>query len=191
MKKREIVFVTSNRGKIASAKKELKNIIEVIPFHAELTEPRSDDIRKIAKAKALEAYNITKKPCIAMDTGFFIDELNGFPRAYVNPVLETIGIEGIMKLMDGVKNRNCEFRECIAYYDGDEINFFECVIPCTISKEIRENKCEESWSKLWYIVIPCGFNKVLAEFNDEDRNKFDSQKNISSIKIFGEWFLKQ
>jgi XTP/dITP diphosphohydrolase len=39
MKKREIVFVTSNRGKIASAKKELKNIIEVIPFHAELTEP--------------------------------------------------------------------------------------------------------------------------------------------------------
>jgi len=46
-----------------------------------------------------------KKPCIALDTDFRIDELNGFPRAFVNFSLETIGVEGMLKLMEGKANR--------------------------------------------------------------------------------------
>jgi len=42
---KEIVFVTSNSGKIASAQKSL-NDIKVIPYNAELIEPRSDDIER-------------------------------------------------------------------------------------------------------------------------------------------------
>lgn len=52
----------------------------------------------------------------------FIHELNGFPRAYVNHALDTIGIEGILKLMKGVANRYCEFRSCLAFYDGDKLD---------------------------------------------------------------------
>ena len=45
----------------------------------------------------MEAYKIVKKPCISMDAGFWIDELNGFPKAFVNFSLETVGINGILK----------------------------------------------------------------------------------------------
>ena len=71
-----------------------------------------------------QAYEIVKKPCMAMDTDFKIDELNGFPRAFVNFSLETLGIEGILKLMEDKENRKCAFNECLAYYDGNEIHYF-------------------------------------------------------------------
>ena len=47
----------------------------------------------------MEAYRLVNKPCIALDCGFWIDELNGFPRAFVNFALNTIGIDGMLKLM--------------------------------------------------------------------------------------------
>ena len=119
----EIIFVTHNKGKAKSAEKYFKNL-KISTFEYELDEPRSDDIKEIATAKVKQAYEIVKKPCMAMDTDFRIDELNGFPRAFVNFSLETLGIEGILKLMEDKENRKCAFNECLAYYDGNEIHYF-------------------------------------------------------------------
>lgn len=119
----EIVFVTHNTGKIKSAEKYFKNL-KFKTFNYELDEPRSDDIKEIATAKVKQAYDLVKRPCIALDTDFRIDELNGFPRAFVNFSLDTIGINGILKLMEGKENRKCAFNECLAYYDGKEIHYF-------------------------------------------------------------------
>ena len=83
----EIVFVTHNKAK--SAERYFNNL-KFSTYDFELDEPRSDDIKEIATAKVKQAYKIVKKPCIALDTGFFIDELNGFPRAFVNFSLDTI-----------------------------------------------------------------------------------------------------
>ncbi len=119
----EIVFVTHNTGKIKSAEKYFKNL-KFITFNYELDEPRSDDIKEIATAKVKQAYEIVKRPCIALDTDFRIKELNGFPRAFVNFALDTIGINGILKLMENKNDRECSFNECLAYHDGKEIHYF-------------------------------------------------------------------
>ena len=75
---KKITFVTTNKGKIASAKQYLGDLdIEVEPYNYELIEPRTDDIQEIAKQKVLQAYELVKHPCIAMDSGFYIDALNG------------------------------------------------------------------------------------------------------------------
>ena len=87
----EVIFVTHNKGKIASAKKRLKEIDFKI-FEYELEEPRSDDIKYISKYKVMEAYKLVNKPCISLDCGFWIDELNGFPKAFVNFALEKMCI---------------------------------------------------------------------------------------------------
>lgn len=187
---KEIIFVTSNKGKIASAQKELKNI-KVLPYDAELIEPRGDDIRKIAKEKVSQAYKIVKKPCIALDAGFFIKELNGFPKAYVNHTLETIGIKGILKLMENVEDRYCEFRSCLAYYDGENMKFFESKTPGSISKSVRGQDKENKWSDLWYIFEPNKFNKTLAEFTEEDFEIYNTLEEDSCIKKFGIWYSNQ
>ena len=89
---KEIVFVTHNKGKVKSAEKYFKDL-KISTFEFELDEPRSEDVEEIAKSKVLQAYEVVKKPCIAMDAGFFVQELNGFPKAFVNFALDTIGIE--------------------------------------------------------------------------------------------------
>ena len=66
---KEIIFVTHNIGKIKSAEKYFKNL-KFNTFNYELDEPRSDDIKEIATAKVKQAYEIVKRPCIALDTDF-------------------------------------------------------------------------------------------------------------------------
>ena len=184
---KEIIFVTSNKGKIATAQNDLKNI-KVLPYDAQLNEPRSDDIKEIAKQKVYQAFDIVKKPCIALDSGFFIEELRGFPRAYVNHALDTIGIEGLLKLMDGVNNRYCEFRSCLAYYDGSILHFFESKSPGLLSEGVKRRDNRDKWSDLWYIFIPDQFEKTLAEFDKSDFELYDRIKDDSCIKKFGLWF---
>lgn len=43
MNKKQIIFVTSNLGKVKSAQRDLKDV-DVIQYEAELIEPRSDSI---------------------------------------------------------------------------------------------------------------------------------------------------
>jgi XTP/dITP diphosphohydrolase len=185
---KQIVFVTSNTGKIASAQQYFKNI-KLVTYDYELIEPRTDDIQEIAKSKVMQAYNIVKQPCIALDAGFFIDSLNGFPRAFVNFSLNTIGIEGIIKLMQGEKNRKCKFKECLAYYDGNEIKYFYCEHKGTIAQEIRGKDNVEKWSDLLYIFVPeySLDNRTLAEYSIEETH--NRRENIdSSIKQFAKWY---
>lgn len=188
---KEIVFVTHNKGKAKSAEKYFNNL-KISTYDFELDEPRSDDIKEIATAKVKQAYNLVKKPCIALDTGFFIEELNGFPRAFVNFALDTIGIQGILKLMSGVENRTCKFEECLAYYDGTEIKYFYGKHPGNLASKIQGKEREEKWSDLWYIFKPQNFDKTLAEMDPierENRRKIDG--SIEALRVFAEWYKEE
>ena len=183
----EIVFVTHNKGKIASAKRELKNVDFKI-FEYDLDEPRSDDITYISKQKVLEAYELVKKPCISLDSGFWIDALNGFPRAFVNFSLDTIGLDGILKLMEGKENRNCKFTECLSYYDGKELKQFMGKHSGTLATKRLGNDTDKKWSDLWYIYKPQGYDKTLAEMTDEERKNRNRFDDVDSWTEFANWY---
>lgn len=185
---KEIVFVTHNKGKVASAQKYFNNVkLEVFDF--ELDEPRSDDMKEIVTAKVKQAYELVKKPCIAQDSGFFIEKLNGFPKCFVNFTLETLGIEGILKLMNGISDRKCAFKECLAYYDGKEIRYFDGNHEGELSEEILGVDKNEKWSDLWYIFKPHGYDLTLAEMSSEIRdNREVNDHNISAMQNFANWF---
>ena len=179
----EIVFVTHNPGKIASAQKTLKNV-KLSIFEYELDEPRSDDIEYISKMKVMEAYELVKKPCISLDCGFWIDALNGFPRAFVNFALETVGLEGILKLMEGIENRSCRFTECLSYYDGKELHQFAGKHEGLIAPAILGLETDEKWSDLWYIYIPKGYEKTLAQMTQEERDSRVLYDSVDSMEEF-------
>lgn len=190
MKKKQIIFVTSNLGKVKSAQRDLKDV-DVIQYEAELIEPRSNSIKEISKTKAIQAYKMINIPCISMDSGFFIEELRGFPGTYVNHALETIGVEGILKLMEGKENRKCKFRECLVYYDGDSVKFFEAETEGKLSNEIRGLDNKENWSKLSYIFVVEKIEKTIAELNDDERETYLGQEEQSCFKKFIKWYLKK
>ncbi len=183
----EIVFVTHNKGKIESARDKLKNV-KFSVFEYDLDEPRSENIRYISKTKVEQAYNLVKKPCISLDCGFWIDELKGFPKAFVNFSLDTLGIEGILKLMTEKENRSCRFTECLSYYDGENLYQFDGRHEGYIAKEILGQDTHKKWSDLWYIYIPKGHNKTLAQMSDEERNNREKIDSISSFDLFSKWY---
>ena len=182
----EVIFVTHNKGKIESAKKELKGVDFKI-YNYELEEPRSDDIKYISKYKVMEAYKMVNKPCISLDCGFWIDELDGFPKAFVNFALDTIGIEGILKLMEEKSNRKCRFTECLSYYDGKEIHQFMGKHEGKLSYEVLGNDTQQKWSDLWYVFIPKGYSKTLAEMTSEERDKREKYESVQAMQEFAKW----
>ena len=186
----QIYFATTNKGKVNSVSNALSKYgIEVVHYPLELPEPRSDNLREIAKQKVLFAYEKIGKPCVALDSGFYVHSLNGFPKAFVNFALETIGIEGILKLVDG-KPRDCEFRNCLAYLDEtlSEPAYFESNVDGLLSDFPRGEMRDYYWSKLFLVFVPRSANKTLAEMTFDEYQEWRNQRYKDSFATkFAEW----
>ena len=120
----KITVVTSNANKAREVEAFFRGIAEVDYVSFECPEFRSDDVGAIAREKARFAYETLHVPLIVDDTGFFITALSGFPGPYAAYVLETIGIPGILRLMEGQTDRSAHFETAIAYADDEGIEIF-------------------------------------------------------------------
>ncbi|MBI2106132.1 hypothetical protein HYT56_04830 [Candidatus Woesearchaeota archaeon] len=193
---KQIYFATTNRGKVQSLKNGLKDYgIEVIHHRLELPEPRIDNLREIAKEKIWTAFNNLHKPCVVLDSGFYVSSLNGFPGSYVNYALNTIGIQGILKLVEG-RSRECEFRNCFAYMDENMPNpaFFESVNRGEMSVEPRGEKKDYHWSDLFFIFEPEPEErrKTLAEMTDMEYFEWRKERQEHSYHTkFARWLNEQ
>ena len=190
---RKLFFATSNKGKFAYLSDRFRDFgVTLIMAPMELPEPRSDNLQEIAKEKALSAFTSLKKPCIVTDAGFYVRSLNGFPKAFANFALKTIGVEGILKLTEG-KPRNCEFVNCIAFMDSKlkEPAFFEMGIRGMLSETPRGKLSEVDWSELSLIFIPEGETKTLGEMTTEKRKQLVNQRWGHTYRDVAEWLLKR
>ena len=112
---KSINFATSNLGKVKEFKEILEPEINVNHVMIKYDEIQSQDAQEIARKSAELVANMLKKNVVVEDSGLFIDELNGFPGTFSADVHKQIGLKGILKIMKGVKNRNCEYRSVVAY----------------------------------------------------------------------------
>lgn len=190
----DLHYATTNQGKLLSLTRDLEPFgITVIQAALDIPEPRSSDVEEIARAKALFAFSQLRKPVVVLDAGFYIDALNGFPRAFVNFTLETIGLPGILKLLED-KNRKCEFRECLAYLD-DALADPKCFTVHNrgqIAFGIRGELRPDHWSPLAQIFIPRGEETTIAEMGKESYARWrEIYKKETVGKNFAEWFLSR
>ncbi len=187
-----VYFATTNEGKVQSLERGLEKYgISVVQESIDLIEPRSGDVQEIAGAKIEQAYAQIKKPTAVIDAGFYIDSLNGFPRAFVNFVLnDTIGLDGILTLTRD-KPRECDFRLCLAYMDeslsGPE--YFISKVKGKVADEKRGVMQKHLWSRLGLIFVPEGMDKTLAEMSyDEYVGWKDTSDEGSSLGgMLGKW----
>jgi XTP/dITP diphosphohydrolase len=120
----KLAVVTGNPHKAREVAAYLAGVIEVEHVAMECPEFRNSDVGEIAKGKARFAYETLRRPLIVDDTAFCIDALKGFPGPYAAYVLDTLGNTGILKLMEGVTNRNARFITAIGYADSEGIRVF-------------------------------------------------------------------
>jgi XTP/dITP diphosphohydrolase len=184
----DVLFASSNTHKYEEAEKILAKFgIKLGFFQTELVEIQDDSLSKIALQKAENAYDKCKKPVIIEDDGLFIDSLSGFPGPYSSYIFNTIGNNGILKLIGD--NRDAQFVAIIAFCDSsNEPTLFESSVAGTISKNIRDG----GWG---YdpIFIPKNQNlPALPPFSFKTYAELDDKNKLShryeALKKFASWF---
>ncbi|MBI2559182.1 RdgB/HAM1 family non-canonical purine NTP pyrophosphatase [Candidatus Woesearchaeota archaeon] len=110
-----INFVTSNKNKVKEIKQILEPEIQVNPVLIAYPEMRSDNPEEIARQSAEMLANKLRKNVVVEDSGLFIKALNDFPGTCSAYIHKKIGLNGIIKLMDGIKDRDCTYKSAVAY----------------------------------------------------------------------------
>ena len=129
----KLAVVTSNNHKAREVAAYFEGLLEVEHVRLECPEFRSDDVGEIARGKAAFAFEMLKRSLIVDDTAFAVQALGGFPGPYAAYVLDTIGYLGILKLLEGIRDRRAWFETAIAYADAaGEIRIFRGRIEGTI-----------------------------------------------------------
>lgn len=188
---KELLYATTNNAKVISLQRFFKNHkIKITQLPLKLPEPRSNQVKHIAIKKVKYAFNATNKPVLVSDVAFYISVLHGFPGTFINFVLETIGVEGILKLVNN--DRTCKFVECLAYFDSTlhAPKCFVGIINGTLSKSIHEVRNHYLWSELGRVFIPEGTIKTLAAMSDDEYLKWnkDFRENKSVYANFAQWY---
>ncbi len=146
-------FLTGNEGKLREASTLFSEFdIEVKQLKAQIIEPQSDDIEEVAKAKMAQALDYLPDKnhlLLVEDAGLFVDSLNGFPGVFSAYALQTIGCEGILRLMEHLQSedpvqdshlRKAEFQAVAVLHIAGETLIGRGICPGRIAHQSSEGE---------------------------------------------------
>ena len=163
----KLTLVTGNWAKILQAKQIFEPLgFEVDNVKMDTIEIQADTNEEVAAYSAKWASEKLHANVIKNDTGLYVDALGGFPGVYTHYVSDTIGEDGLLKLMKGVENRKAHFVQVSAFCEyGKEPVTFKSITPGTIAKR-KSGKYGWSWD---FVFIPEGKKKTLGCVPDSKR----------------------
>ena len=139
-------FLTGNSGKLREAQIQLEQLgwnvqqFMIDGTVPDIVEPQSSDLTSVALAKVAQAVELLasqgrmNEPLLVEDTGLFIDSLMGFPGVYSSHALQTIGNQGVLRMIDD--NRSAHFLTVVALWTGEFVEVFTGRCDGQISMEI-------------------------------------------------------
>ena len=184
----EFFFATANDHKIEEATAALSQFeikvkkLEDFPK----IEIQNVNLEEIASTALALIVQRTDKPVFVEDSGLFIHSLNGFPGPYSSFAFETIGIEGILKLLENAKTRKAEFKSSVSFgLNGKLLTTFSSVTEGTIQLQPRGN----NGFGFDPIFVPMWTSKTFAEMDLKEKTVFSHRaKAISKLAL---WFLNE
>ena len=179
---KKLTFVTGNKSKAEQLGRHLD--FPVMQQKVDVREIQSLNLREIVEEKVKEAYKIVKGPVLVEDTSLIFTSLNNLPGPLIKWFLNSLGNDGLCKIIDGYKNRKAIAEVCFGLYDGKEILFFEGKMEGTISKK-PFGESGFGWDP---IFIPKGYKKTWGQMSVEEQVK-TSMRKIGLKKL--EKFLKE
>ena len=186
---KKIYFVTTNRGKVHTANKVLSQYgYAVIQKRGSIEEPKhTNDPKQIVRAKMAAASEKCRNAVMCEDGGFFIEALNGEPGVRVHEYLEKYGIDGLLKKLNGAKNRKAYFHNVLAYKEPGwhQPLYLDTKIHGVLTHEPKGELKPRAWSEIHLAFIPESHDKTLAEMSEEEYNKFISN-HTSGFTLLGE-----
>ncbi len=188
------LFVSTKSVNIQRIRDIFKNVtIKEIPKELEYIEPTTLYGLGIATHQnVIYAHNILNAPCLITYFSLYIDELHGFPDVNVAKVLEKLGVDRLLELMNDIKDRNCKITKTIAFANNTQTLFFEDTMKGTISLEpegIFNVKNFYVPFSIQKIFIPEGSNRTLAQLNFSEHEKYINNDYRKIIKYIMNYYL--
>jgi XTP/dITP diphosphohydrolase len=172
-----IYFVTGNRGKFEEAQGILGDVEQ---RNVGYTEIQADTLEEVAAFGMREVREKLAGPVMIEDAGLFIETLQGFPGVYSAYVFDTIGNEGILRLLEGVEDRRAVFRSVLGYAEpGMEPMLFKGEFWGEIAHKPRGS------GGFGYDPIFEVGEKTIAEMGLEEKNMISHRG--ASIRALKSW----
>lgn len=186
-----LYFATSNKWKFKLANDYFSEKgINLKQFEIEIPESRAEEGEEIAKEKADYTFSKLRKPLFVLDGSMHIRALNNFPKSYIKFMYKYIGAEGLLRLMEGKKDRYWEIFNIVCYKDSKVRKIFIGAHKGKVSQKLNHNKSGLIWD-FDRVLVPDGYNKTFAEFTKDDVNEFD--RKVWKQGVFEEfitWYKK-
>jgi XTP/dITP diphosphohydrolase len=179
---KEISFITSNKGKVLEATEKLKPLgFSVLQKDLGYPEVQADSLEEVAAWGATHVQERFNQCFILEDAGIFIEALQGFPGVYSKHVFFTIGLDGILRLLESVKNRTAVFRSVYAFSEPRKKPVL-VVGECTGT--ITEKKRGKQGFGYDPIFIPDGAKKTFGEMSVTEKNQYSHRsKALEKLAI--------
>ena len=197
-----LTFISSNKLKIA----EVRSILEDdrdgrrFPFQlicqdAELLEPQATPI-EISRAKCIQAVHLSRQdgegsigPVVVEDTSLHFNALNGMPGPYIKSFYESLGNEGLSKLLEGFDDRTA-YAQCVvsmSFGVGSEILTFVGISEGEIATPIELSGAKGlkgfGWDPLF--IPNGGGGRSFGEMDMQQKNKLSHRfKAFRELKAY-------
>lgn len=165
-----ITFITGNAAKA----KYLSDYFHYPIEHKklDLKEIQSLDLLEVAEDKVKRAFEIVQSPVLIEDTSLVFKSLKALPGPLIKWFFETLGNDGLCKLVDGLDDRTAYAEVQFALYDGVEIHIFEGRVEGTIA-DMPRGDIGFGWDP---IFIPDGFERTWSEMIDDEKHTTSMRK---------------
>jgi len=182
-----LYFATSNVHKLVEARIVLEKFgITVRGIPKDSLEVQSDSLEEIARTSIIGVAQRVKSKVFVEDAGLFVHALGGFPGPYSSYVHRTIGNEGLLKLLRGVRNRSAEFRSAVACSEqGREPTVFSGKATGTI---IRQQRGNLGFGFDPIFTPDSGDGRTFAEMTSAEKNLLSHRAD--ALRKLGSWILK-
>jgi non-canonical purine NTP pyrophosphatase (RdgB/HAM1 family) len=173
---KNLTFITGNPSKAKYLGEYFK--LPVLHKSIDLPEIQSMDLDKIVAEKAREAYKIVKAPVLVEDVSLTFIAMGQLPGPLIKWFLNTMGNEGMCKLVSKYKDRKAVADLAYCIFDGKNLQIFKGQTKGSIATKPK-GKTTFGWDP---IFIPDGYKKTWAEMTQEEKDKTSMRKK-AAVKL--------
>lgn len=169
---KDFVFISGNMKKV----EQLNQWLDLPVQHQKLDvdEIQSLDVRAVSEHKVRQAYGLVKKPVLVEDVALTFEGMGALPGTYIKWFLQELGVEGLCRLAASLPSQQATASICYAWFDGENIRFFEYHKPGVIAPEPR-GSTDFGWNA---VFIPEGAAKTYGEMTDEEKRPFSMRAQV-------------
>lgn len=177
----KLKFITTNKHKFEEARVILSEYnIELEHLVLDYEENHDEDNETIVRQALKNLASKIDPPFVIEDTGIFFEAYNNFPGALPKFVFNSIGYDGIFRLLDG-KDRSAYFKSIVGYCGPkQEQKIFDGILRGTVTKEVHNP--EKDRMPYERIFIPEGKTVTASDMTPEQKNKI-SHRGVAFRKL--------